>query len=146
MINLYIRDPRCSSELRIHKKFTVIAGDSGIGKTVLIHMIDNMDSMAPYTEYSCHLHARVLSNQNWKHEILLCKDEIIFIESNCIWVASKEFYDLASKTPSYYILFTRDCFPYIPNGSISYYTFRIEGNHHILVPFMDLTVLLREIV
>ena len=100
-------------DFTVKRNITILTGDSGSGKTVLIDMIRE------YRRYgsdsgvflSCDCECRTIDDENWMRQIEEISGSIIFIDEGNRFLPSKEFAELVLKSDNYFVLAVREKLP-----------------------------------
>ncbi len=116
----------------INRNITILTGDSGSGKTVLIDMIRE------YRRYgsdsgvtvSCDRICKTLDNEDWEYQLKETEGSIIFIDEGNRFLFSKRFAELALASDNYFVLATREKLPMLPYSIHEIYGFRKSGKFH----------------
>lgn len=116
----------------VRRNITILTGDSGSGKTVLIDLIRD------YRRYggdsgvflSCDCPCRTIDNEDWERQIEEVKGSIIFIDEGNRFLLSKRFAELVQKSDNYFVLATREKLPTLPYSVNEIYGFRKSGKFH----------------
>lgn len=116
----------------IRRNITILTGDSGSGKTVLIDMIRE------YRRYgsdsgiflSCDCECRTIDDENWKRQIEETAGSIIFIDEGNRFLPTREFAELVLKSDNYFVLAVREKLPMLPYSVNEIYGFRKSGKFH----------------
>lgn len=94
----------------IRRNITILTGDSGTGKTVLIDLIRD------YRRYgsdsgvflSCDCECRTIDNEDWERQIEETSGSIIFIDEGNRFLTSKKFAMLVQNSDNYFVIATRE--------------------------------------
>ncbi len=119
-------------DFTVKRNITILTGDSGSGKTVLIDMIRE------YRRYgsdsgvflSCDCECRTIDDENWMRQIEEISGSIIFIDEGNRFLPSKEFAELVLKSDNYFVLAVREKLPMLPYSVNEIYGFRRSGKFH----------------
>ena len=115
----------------IKRNITILTGDSGSGKTLLI------DYIREYRRYgadsgvsvSCDRDCRTLDDENWERQLQEISDSIIFIDEGNRFLLSRRFAELVKASDNYFVLATREKLPAIPYSINEIYGFRKSGKY-----------------
>ena len=121
-----------SRKVKYDFTITILTGDSGSGKTVLIDLIRD------YRRYgsdsgvfvSCDRDCRTIDNEDWERQISEISDSILFIDEGNRFLASKKFAELVQKSDNYFVIATREKLPMLPYSVNEIYGFRKSGKYH----------------
>lgn len=116
----------------ISRNITILTGDSGSGKTVLIDLIRE------YRRYgadsgvflSCDCECKTIDNEDWERQIEETTNSIIFIDEGNRFLISKRFAELVQQSDNYFVLATREKLPMLPYSVKEIYGFRQSGKFH----------------
>ena len=113
---IIIQNKRIRYNFEVKRNITIIRGNSATGKTVLVEMVReyNENGNDSGIELKCEKACTVLSGKNWKMQLSMIKNSIIFIDEGNSFVASKEFATAIQKTDNYYVIVTREGLSTLP--------------------------------
>ena len=116
----------------IKRNITILTGDSGSGKTVLIDLIrENREYGSDSgVQVSCDCACRTVNNEDWERQITETSNSIIFIDEGNRFLTSKKFAELVQKSDNYFVLATREKLPMLPYSVSEIYGFRVSGKFH----------------
>ncbi len=131
-----IETKRIQYEFTIHRKFTVIQGDSGTGKTTLFNLVRGAHEKAPGVWVNCKVDCVPASamGDDWKGYLQSHSNLIIFIDEDYKWVRSNEFAATSAKSDNYFVLINRDPLYGIPYSVREIYEIKTSGKFHTLAP------------
>ena len=127
---IIVESRKVKYDFTIKRNITILTGDSGSGKTVLIGLIRD------YRRYgsdsgvfvSCDRDCRTIDNEDWERQISEISDSIIFIDEGNRFLTSKRFAELVQKSDNYFVIATREKLPMLPYSVNEIYGFRQSGN------------------
>lgn len=127
-----VESKKIKYDFEVKRNLTIITGDSGSGKTVLIDLIRD------YRRYgfdsgvfvSCDCTCRTLDNEEWERQIEETTGSIIFIDEGNRFLTSKRFAELVSGSDNYFVIATREKLPMLPYSVNEIYGFRKSGRFH----------------
>jgi len=116
----------------VKRNITILTGDSGSGKTVLIDLIRD------YRRYgsdsgvflSCDRECRTIDNEDWERQLDEISNSIIFIDEGNRFLTSKRFAELVHQSDNYFVLATREKLPMLPYSVNEIHGFRKSGKFH----------------
>ena len=77
---LLVKSKKVSYRFIIKRNVTIVRGDSGIGKTTLLNLLEiSKQSNSPVT-VACNIDYNVVTGDNWKRDILCAPNSLIFID------------------------------------------------------------------
>ena len=111
-----VRSKKLQFSLTLERNLTVIRGDSGTGKTTLIGMIQDYETLGPQSGVSiaCPKPCRVLEGPDWETRLAGIRDTIVFIDEGNAFMHSQQFAHAIQKTDNYYVLITRESLYQLP--------------------------------
>ena len=129
---IIVESRKVKYDFTIKRNITILTGDSGSGKTVLIELIRD------YRRYgsdsgvfvSCDRDCRTIDNEDWARQISEISDSIIFIDEGNRFLTSKRFAELVQKSDNYFVIATREKLPMLPYSVNEIYGFRKSGKFH----------------
>lgn len=129
---IIVESRKIKYDFTIKRNITILTGDSGSGKTVLIELIRD------YRRYgsdsgvyvSCDRDCRTIDNEDWERQISEISDSIIFIDEGNRFLTSKKFAELVRKSDNYFVIATREKLPMLPYSVNEIYGFRKSGKFH----------------
>lgn len=126
-----IQNKRIRFDFEIRRNITIIRGDSATGKTVLIEMIREYDEngMDSGIQLKCEKKCTVLSGQNWKAQLSVIQDSIIFIDEGNSFVVSRAFSEAIQETDNYYVIVAREGLPTLPYSVGEVYGIHKSGKY-----------------
>lgn len=116
----------------VKRNITILTGDSGSGKTVLIDLIRDYRryGMDSGVFLSCDRECRTIDNEDWERQIAETSNSIIFIDEGNYFLTSRRFAELVSGSDNYFVLATREKLPMLPYSVTEIYGFRKSGKFH----------------
>ena len=129
---IIVESRKIKYDFTIKRNITILTGDSGSGKTVLIELIRD------YRRYgsdsgvflSCDRDCRTIDNEDWERQISEISDSIICIDEGNRFLASKKFAALVQNSDNYFVIATREKLPMLPYSVNEIYGFRKSGKFH----------------
>ena len=129
---IIVESRKIKYDFTIKRNITILTGDSGSGKTVLIELIRD------YRRYgsdsgvflSCDRDCRTIDNEDWERQISEISDSIIFIDEGNRFLTSKKFANLVQNSDNYFVIATREKLPMLPYSVNEIYGFRKSGKFY----------------
>lgn len=129
---IIVESRKVKYDFTIKRNITILTGDSGSGKTVLIELIRD------YRRYgsdsgvlvSCDRDCRTIDNEDWERQISEISNSIIFIDEGNRFLTSKKFAELVQRSDNYFVIATREKLPMLPYSVREIYGFRKSGKFH----------------
>lgn len=129
---IIVESKKVKYDFIIKRNITILTGDSGSGKTVLI------DFIREYRKYgadsgvflSCDCECKTIDNEDWERQIEETSNSIIFIDEGNRFLTSKRFAELVQQSDNYFVLATREKLPMLPYSVNEIYGFRQSGKFH----------------
>lgn len=92
------------------RNITVIRGDSATGKTTLIGMLADYETLGKQSGVTvkCDKPCRVLTGNDWEIRLENIKDSIVFIDEGNKFIKSEDFARAVRNSDNYYVLVTRE--------------------------------------
>ena len=126
---IIVESRKVKYDFTIKRNITILTGDSGSGKTVLIELIRD------YRRYgsdsgvfvSCDRDCRTIDNEDWERQISEISNSIIFIDEGNRFLTSKKFAELVQRSDNYFVIATREKLPMLPYSVREIYGFRKSG-------------------
>lgn len=116
----------------VKRNITILTGDSGSGKTVLIDLIREHRRYGSDSGIlvACDCDCRTLDNEDWERQLKEISGGIIFVDEGNRFLYSKKFAELVRKSDNYFVLATREKLPMLPYSVNEIYGFRKSGKFH----------------
>lgn len=130
--SVIVESKKVKYDFTVRRNITILTGNSGSGKTVLIDLIRD------YRRYgsdsgvvvSCDRDCRTIDNEDWERQLEELSDSIIFIDEGNRFLTSKKFAELVQRSDNYFVLATREKLPMLPYSISEIYGFRNSGKFH----------------
>lgn len=115
----------------IKRNITILTGDSGSGKTVLIDLIreHRRHGADSGVSVSCGCSCRTLDNEDWEYQLKGISESIIFIDEGNHFLTTKRFAELVLQSDNYFVFATREKLPMLPYSIREIYGFRKSGRY-----------------
>lgn len=116
----------------IKRNITILTGNSGSGKTVLIDLIRDYRRYGEESGVmlSCDRECRTIDDEDWERQIGEISDSIIFIDEGNPFLKLKKFAELVQNSDNYFVIATREKLPMLPYSISEIYGFRQSGKFH----------------
>lgn len=128
---IIVQNKRIKYDFELKRNITIIRGDSATGKTALVDMIreyyENGEDSG--IELVCERTCAVLEGRNWKMQLNLLQDSIVFIDEGNPFVTSVEFAKEIQNSSNYYVIVTRESLPTLPYAVDEIYGIRNSGKY-----------------
>lgn len=111
-----VRNKKIHFTVDLERNITVIRGDSATGKTTLIGMLTDYETLGAQSGVSveCDKTCRVLNSIDWETRLSAIHDSIVFIDEGNAFVHSADFARAIQGTDNYYVLITRESLYQLP--------------------------------
>lgn len=124
-------------DITLRRKYTVIKGESGTGKTTLYSYVQEAqkkDSAIRLWSTAPCVTANELGKY-WEAVLGMVHSSIVIIDEDSEWVKSDMFAEVAKASDNYYIIINRDPLPMLPYSVKEVYTIHTSGKFHTLRPY-----------
>lgn len=118
-------------EFSIKRNITIIQGDSATGKTTLVDLIREFEQngLDSGINLSSKKNCRVLEENNWKENLSLITDSIIFIDEGNRFVESVDFASSIKNSDNYFVIVTREGLENLPYSIEEIYGVHTSGKY-----------------
>lgn len=118
-------------EFSIKRNITIIQGDSATGKTTLVDLIREFEQngLDSGINLSSKKNCRVLEGNNWKENLSLINDSIIFIDEGNRFVESVDFASSIKNSDNYFVIVTREGLENLPYSIEEIYGVHTSGKY-----------------
>ena len=129
--SISVQNNRIKYEFTIKRNITVVQGNSATGKTSLVDMIREYQLNGPESgiNLSCKKKCVVLEGNDWKDNLSLFSDCIVFIDEGNSFVSSVDFSNQIKKTNNYYVIITREGLENLPYSVNEIYGIHTSGKY-----------------
>ncbi len=126
-----VKNNRLHYEFEIKRNISIIKGDSATGKTTLIDMIRQVQTLgnASGIELSCDVPCRVLEGNDWKIILANTNGHIIFIDEENSFINTEEFAKEVENSDNYFVLITRESLYNLPYSVEEIYGLKSSGKY-----------------
>lgn len=123
-------------DFTISRNITIIQGNSATGKTTLVDMISEHESLGEDSavNLSCDCPCVVLQGNNWQKQIEGVENSIVFIDEGNRFVESEDFAHTINHSSNYYVIVTREALYNLPYSVNEIYGIRSSGRYGSLQP------------
>ena len=130
---------RVQYDFELHRKYTIIRGDSGTGKTILYELIQDFRSGIRSVSVICQAVVQTASGMgvDWERYLQTHSGEIIFIDEDSEWVQSEGFSRLANASENYYVIISREPLTTLPYSAKEICEIKSSGRFHTFAPFYE---------
>lgn len=121
-------------EFDIVRNITVIEGNSATGKTSLVDMIRTyrLSGLESGISLTCDKRCTVLEGLDWKEQLTLIKDSIVFIDEGNRFVETEDFASTIKNSDNYYVIVTRERLDQLPYSVSEIYGIHSSGKYNDL--------------
>ena len=141
MYNMIIQNRQATYKFSIKRNITILKGDSATGKTLLLKLIDDYNSVEDsgvkvYIESSVEtsVNIDVMTSRDWKNKERIEKNTIYFIDEYYSFVKTDEFAKFISDTGIYVVIINREKLSALPFSVSEIYTLSMFEGLHIFEP------------
>ena len=129
--SISVQNNRIKYEFTIKRNITVVQGNSATGKTSLVDLIREYQLNGPESgiNLSCKKKCVVLEGNDWKDNLSLFSDCIVFIDEGNSFVSSVDFSNQIKKTNNYYVIITREGLENLPYSVNEIYGIHTSGKY-----------------
>lgn len=129
--SISVQNNHVKYEFEIRRNITVIQGNSASGKTTLVDLIREfqLNGSDSGINFSCKKKCYVLEGNNWKSELSLLDDCIVFIDEGNSFIASTEFSSAIKGSNNYYVIITREGLENLPYSVNEIYGIHTSGKY-----------------
>lgn len=121
--DIRIRNKFVTYEFCVKRKYTIIRGDSGTGKSYLCKMISE-----PSVERKCDVKLSVLPSNNWEIILANVQNQIIFVDESFKAIKSNDFASAMKRSDNYFVLITRHDLKAVPYSVSEIYNLSSKNN------------------
>lgn len=129
---IIVESKKIKYDFIVRRNITILTGDSGSGKTVLIDLIRDYRRFGGDSGVilSCDCPCRTIDQEDWERQIAEIRGSIIFIDEGNRFLVSKRFAELVQKSDNYFVIATREKLPSLPYSVNEIYGFRKSGKFY----------------
>lgn len=129
--SISVQNNKVKYEFSIKRSITIIQGDSATGKTTLVDLIREYEHNGSDSGIflSCEKKCRVLEGNNWRENLSLIKDSIVFIDEGNRFVESVDFSSIVKNSDNYFVIVTRERLENLPYSIEEIYGIHTSGKY-----------------
>lgn len=129
---IVVQNNRLHYEFEIKRNISIIQGDSASGKTTLINMLRQAESLGVSSgvDVICDVPCRVLEGRNWKLILDHSAGNIFFIDEENTFLNTEEFAVSVHGSDNYFVLITRENLYNLPYSVEEIYGLHTSGKYH----------------
>lgn len=123
--------------LDLHKRITIVRGDSGTGKTALYELMEDYaeSPMDSGINVSSDKPCDALLYEDWEHQLSDMHDCVVFLGEYLYYlIDTKELAEAMLRTDNHYVLCTRENIPTLPEDAVEICEMKANGREHWLMP------------
>lgn len=128
---IIVETKKMKYDFTVYRNLTIITGDSGSGKTVLIDLIREYRryGVDSGVSVSCDCPCRTLDTEDWEEQLKKIRGSIIFIDEGNRFLITQYFAELVQGSDNYFVIATREKLPMLPYSVKEIYGFRKSGKY-----------------
>lgn len=127
--NIKIYNKHVYYELTFRRNITIISGNSGTGKTIILNLIDTYYNKGKQS--GIHIESQVecvvLREKNWHSTLSQISNSIVFIDEGAGFINTKQFATAVQQFDNYYVIITRQSLSYLSYSINEIY--KLEKKH-----------------
>ena len=126
-----VQNRRLRYDFEIRRNITIIKGDSATGKTMLVDMVREYyeNGKDSGVDLNCQVICGVLEGRNWKNQLSVFHNSILFIDEGNQFVATQDFAEEVQKSDNYFVIVTRESLPMLPYSVEEIYGIHNSGKY-----------------
>lgn len=134
-----ITSRRCTYRFELRRNITILAGDSGTGKTTLYELVADHtrsgENSGVIIECPDARGCVALVDTDWRNQLGQTHESIVFVDEGFSPITSKEFAEAIAASDNYYVLITRSNLYQLSYSVDEIYRIKTSGKRmHQLVP------------
>ena len=129
---IIVESRKVKYDFTVKRNITILTGDSGSGKTVLMELIRDYRRYGADSgvQVSCDCECRTIENEDWERTIQEASPCIFFIDEGNRFLYTKNFARAVQQSEHYFVIATREKLPMLPYSMNEIYGFRKSGKFH----------------
>lgn len=129
---IIVESRKVKYDFTVKRNITILTGDSGSGKTVLMELIRDYRRYGADSgvQVSCDCECRTIENEDWERTIQEASPCIFFIDEGKRFLYTKNFARAVQQSEHYFVIATREKLPMLPYSMNEIYGFRKSGKFH----------------
>ena len=129
--SVFVQNNRLRYEFTISRNITIIRGDSAIGKTTLLDLLNayDRDGDSSGVLVKCEVPCVVIGGQRWEENLQFIHNSIVFIDECNRFIKSEDFAVRVKESDNYFVIVTRDDLPNLPYSVKEIYGIRESGKY-----------------
>lgn len=133
---IQITSPKVQYNFTLNRKYTIIKGDSGTGKTTLYSCVREAWLGSSTVKVACSRQCipAIALAYNWEQNLLDVENSIIFIDEDLNWVITEKFARVAKQSKNYFVIIHRKPLEQLPYSVKEVYKIVTQGKKHSLEP------------
>ena len=123
--HVFMKSTKISYSFTVERKYTILCGDSGSGKTYITELINNLDVI----EFTSEVNIEVLSykRRNYENELKTISNEIFVVDEDNPIMKDNDDIELMHKSDNYFIIICRLNSSKIPYSILEMYHVKNKG-------------------
>ena len=115
-VTIVVRNNKVQFTVELHRKITVICGDSATGKTTLVGLLRSYQEFGPQSgiRLASPKPCVVIGGESWRQQLAMTEDSIVFVDEGNRFLRSKDFADAVKDSDCYFVLITRESLSQLP--------------------------------
>lgn len=125
---LSVKTKRLCYEITFHGKYSIIRGDSGIGKTTLSRLLLRAELQKQAVRVECNLQVVTISATADEDVLQKHSNTVFVIDENCLLLRQSNIARILKESNNYFIIITRKQLGYLPISVDSFYSLLTVGD------------------
>lgn len=129
--HVMVQNNRVTFEFDIRRNITIVRGDSGTGKTVLMTLLSAYERLGDGSgvTVSCARKCVTMNNANWEAVVTRNNSCIVFADADASIIATTQFARATRQTDNYYVIITRECLTNLPHSDEEIYGIHVSKEY-----------------